>query len=57
MVPTFSSSYVLTSLFILASDLVFSVQLIYDAIKAENSGKSDFADCLSFFPPEVFAGR
>ncbi|CAO2815176.1 unnamed protein product [Amaranthus hypochondriacus] len=32
-------------------------KLIYDTIKAENSGKSDFADCLSFFPPEVFAGR
>uniref|UniRef100_A0A803LNT7 Uncharacterized protein n=1 Tax=Chenopodium quinoa TaxID=63459 RepID=A0A803LNT7_CHEQI len=32
-------------------------QLIYDTIKAGNSGIAGFEDCLSFFPPEVFSGR
>uniref|UniRef100_A0A803LE39 Protein CHROMATIN REMODELING 25 n=1 Tax=Chenopodium quinoa TaxID=63459 RepID=A0A803LE39_CHEQI len=32
-------------------------KLIYDTIKAGNSGIAGFEDCLSFFPPEVFSGR
>ncbi|CAM0943959.1 unnamed protein product [Alopecurus aequalis] len=32
-------------------------KLIYDTIKSTKSGGSDFADCLRFFPPELFQGR
>lgn len=32
-------------------------KLIYDTIKSNKSGGSDFDDCLRFFPPELFQGR
>lgn len=35
----------------------FFDQLIYDSIKSDKSGTSDFSDCIRLFPPELFSGR
>jgi hypothetical protein len=37
--------------------VILVLQLIYDTIKSNKSGGSDFDDCLRFFPPELFQGR